>query len=327
MLNLGRLRMLYQLSVLGTISAVAANLKVTRPAVSQQLGRLEEEIGTVLFERSGRSLQLTPAGRRLVAHASVLFRMVEQVEAELAASSRTVSGVVRVAGFGSTAMSLVPDLYSGLSRTHSQLDLLFTEMKAADALHAAAARQVDLAIVDDQVSVDPVMGALEFHPLCVDHYRAVLPANHPLAGKRSIQLSEMAHERWATGQDGTAHYRFVMNACYASGFTPHVVSKCMNMAARLELVKTGTAVTILPWLALRVLALVSDFRLIPVLPKLTRQIFAVLPQGSSRRPAIEAVLQLLQRIAREMEMDVGSAPKRHGVAPPQPRHKGNLRGR
>jgi DNA-binding transcriptional LysR family regulator len=197
-------------------------------------------------------------------------------------------------------MSLVPRLFSEFAQTHPQLDILFTEMKPDDGLRAAATRQVDLAVVDDQVSPGSMAGSLELHPLCVDHYGVAVAASHSLAGKSSVRLSELARERWAMGRDGVAHYKFLMSACYASGFTPHVVSKCGNMAARLELVRTGTAVTILPWLALRVLERDPDFRLIPVYPTLTRQIFAVLPRGSSRRPAVATVLRALQRLAKKV---------------------------
>ncbi|WP_165385212.1 LysR family transcriptional regulator [Pandoraea sp. XY-2] len=91
MLHLGRLRLLHELSVLGTISAVAEAVHLTRPAVSQQLAQLEDDLETVLIERSGRGVQLTPAGRRLVARSTDLFAMVEEIEAEVAAANIEVS--------------------------------------------------------------------------------------------------------------------------------------------------------------------------------------------------------------------------------------------
>ena len=108
MLNLSRLHLLHELSVLGTISAVADAVHLTRPAVSKQLALLEEELQTVLIERSGRGVHLTPAGRRLVARATDLFGMVEEIEAEVAAANVEVSGEVRMSAFGSLASSIVP---------------------------------------------------------------------------------------------------------------------------------------------------------------------------------------------------------------------------
>jgi len=108
MLHLGRLHLLHELSVLGTISAVAEAAHLTRPAVSQQLTQLGEDLDTVLIERQGRGVQLTPAGRRLVDRARTLFQIVEDIEAELAAANFAVSGEIRISAFGSLASSIVP---------------------------------------------------------------------------------------------------------------------------------------------------------------------------------------------------------------------------
>ncbi|WP_175172193.1 LysR family transcriptional regulator, partial [Paraburkholderia caffeinilytica] len=123
MLNLSRLHLLHELSVLGTISAVAEAVRLTRPAVSQQLAQLEEELETVLIERSGRGVQLTPAGRRLVARATGLFEMVADIESEVAAANVEVSGEVRMSAFGSLASSVVPVAISRLLEQHPQLNV------------------------------------------------------------------------------------------------------------------------------------------------------------------------------------------------------------
>lgn len=73
MINLWRLRLLQELSVLGTMTAVAEAMMLTRPAVSQHLARLETEVGVVLVERDGRGVRLTEAGLRLVSHSNACF--------------------------------------------------------------------------------------------------------------------------------------------------------------------------------------------------------------------------------------------------------------
>lgn len=294
MLHLGRLHLLHELSVLGTISAVAEAMHLTRPAVSQQLALLEEEVETTLFERSGRSVELTPAGRRLVARAAELFELVEDIEAELAAANTQVSGEIRLAAFGSLAASVVPPAISRLAREHPQLNVSFTELEPADGLKAAASKKMDLAIVDDLVSAGNLASLLEFHPLCIDHFEAVVSADHKLAGKRSIQLSELSHERWALNQSAVTYYDFLLNAFHAAGFTPKVMGSCRNMAATLELVRTGCVVSVLPQLALRSVRDDRDFSTIPIRPVLNRRIFVALPKGAAQRPAVRAVLTALE---------------------------------
>lgn len=303
MLNLSRLRLLHELSVLGTISAVADAVHLTRPAVSQQLAQLEDELETVLIERSGRGVQLTPAGRRLVARATGLFEMVEEIEAEVAAANVEVSGEVRLSAFGSLASSVVPYAIKILLEQHPQLHVQFTELEPSEGLRAAAAKQTDIAIVDDLVSAEALANVLEFQPLCVDHFDAVIASNHRLASRKSIQLSDLAHERWALNQSAATYHTFLMNACIAGGFTPKVVCSSRNTAVTLEMVRTGGLVAVLPRLGLRRVESDEDFAVLPIEPVLSRRVFTALPKGTAKRPVVAAVLDALVLAADEASDD------------------------
>ncbi|RDU97203.1 LysR family transcriptional regulator [Trinickia dinghuensis] len=299
MLNLSRLRLLHELSVLGTISAVAEAVHLTRPAVSQQLGLLEDELETALIERSGRGVQLTPAGRRLVARSTDLFAIVEEIEAEVAAANAEVSGEVRMSAFGSLASSVVPIAVKQLLDEHAQLNVVFTELEPSEGLRAAAAKQTDIAIVDDLVSAEALANVLEFRPLCIDHFDAVVSSKHKLAGRKSIQLSDLAHERWALNQSAATYHTFLLNACFAGGFTPKVTTSSRNTAVTLEMVRTGCAVAVLPRLALRHVEDDPDFAILPIDPVLNRRVFVALPNGTAKRPAVAAVLDALALAAGE----------------------------
>ncbi|WP_028206913.1 LysR family transcriptional regulator [Paraburkholderia nodosa] len=293
MLNLSRLRLLHELSVLGTISAVADAVHLTRPAVSQQLAQLEDELETVLIERSGRGVQLTPAGRRLVARATELFEMVEKIEAEVAAANVEVSGEIRMSAFGSLASSVVPQAIKMLLEAHPQLHVQFTELEPSEGLRAAAAKQTDIAIVDDLVSAEALANVLDFQPLCVDHFDAVVASGHKLSGRRAIHLSDLAHERWALNQSAATYHTFLMNACIAAGFTPKVMYSSRNTAVTLEMVRIGGAVAVLPRLGLQKIEADEDFSVLPIEPVLNRRVFTALPKGTAKRPAVAAVLDAL----------------------------------
>lgn len=139
MLNLGRLHLLSELSVLGTITAVAEAVHLTRPAVSQQLAQLEQEADTVLFERVGKRIELTPAGKRLVERTHELFRVVNDIESELAQGKAEVVGEIRLATFGSAGVGIIPDVLRQLAENYPQLTLSIVELEPADAIKAAAA--------------------------------------------------------------------------------------------------------------------------------------------------------------------------------------------
>src|SRR5690348_3586215 len=99
MLDMHRLRLLRELSYRGTIASTAQSLGYTASAVSQQLSVLEREAGVALLERTGRKATLTPAGRRLVAHAEDLLAHLEQAESSLAQMKRGVTSTLRLGAF------------------------------------------------------------------------------------------------------------------------------------------------------------------------------------------------------------------------------------
>ncbi len=297
MLNLGRLHLLHELSVLGTISAVAEAVHLTRPAVSQQLSQLEEDLDTVLIERHGRGVQLTPAGMRLVARATSLFELVESIEAEVAAANVAVSGEIRMSAFGSLAVSIVPRALTLLLEKHPLLNAVFTELEPSEGLRAVAAKQVDLAIVDDLVDSEDFANVLEYQPLCVDNLVAVVSAQHKLASHKVLHLPELAKERWAMDQSAVAYYMFLLNTCHAVGFKPKMNSSSRNDAVSLEMVRAGLAVTVLPRLSLWRLEGDPDFSIIPIEPILNRRVFVALFKGTAKRPVTAAVLDALRLAA------------------------------
>lgn len=294
MLNLGRLRLLSELSVLGTISAVAEAVHLTRPAISQQLALLEQELDVVLFERSGRSVELTPVGKRLAGRSVELFRLVHDIEAEIAQSKHEVTGEVRIAAFGSVGVGLLPYAIKSLEVSHPQLNISLVEMEPSEGLKAAAANQVDLAVVDDMVSAETHASKLDFLPLCTDQFALVASAQNRLAELKSVQLSDLANERWALNLSAVTYHSFLLRAFRAAGFEPRVTSNCRNTAATLELVRASSLITLLPNLTLGPIRNDPDFVCITMKPALMRRIFVVVPKGATKMPAVTAVLDALR---------------------------------
>lgn len=295
MLDLWRLQLMRELSMLGTITRVAAAKNITRPAVSQQLALLEREVGATLFERSGRGIRLTAAGRKLVGRIEELMGIVDEIESDFAVESGIVAGVVKVAAFGTSASGLVPVAMRRLRDSHPMLTMDFLEMEPDEGLRATAAKQVDLAIVDELVDVGSISAALDIRPLYVDHYVAVVSNRHRLAARRSVALRDLKDDRWGINHAASGFHSFLVAACLGAGFTPKVVVSCRNTAATLEFVRADCVVTVLPSLGLRYLARDKGLRALPLKPSPERRIFTATPRGMASRPAIAAVIGALER--------------------------------
>lgn len=327
MLNLSRLHLLSELAVLGTIAKVAEAVNLTRPAVSQQLAILEQETGTVLFERSGRGVRLTLAGANLVARTSKVLELVHEIESDLASAKGEVNGEVRISAFGSVATTFIPAVFRQVMREHPQLQLRFEELEPGESLKAAAAKQVDLALVDDSISAEALSSMLYFRPVYEDHFAVVMSADHRFADRTSLRIAELSAENWAINRNAQTYKTQIVNACHEAGYAPCVVASCRNMAATLEMVRTGFVITVLPDLALRSVANDPAFAIVPLEPQMMRRIFVAMLAGTLRRPAISAVLGALDRVVptfaachQDVDTIAGPAPgKRRLPAPPSQR--------
>src|SRR5918999_5872486 len=149
MLDLRRLRLLYELSERGTIAAVAEALQFTPSAVSQQLAMLEREAGVQLLERAGRGVRLTDAALVLVDHAEALLERAAAAEADLAAAAGTVTGRGGIAGFQSVLLRLALPAMEALARDAPRLRCEVIEAEPEDALPSLALGHLDLVLGDE----------------------------------------------------------------------------------------------------------------------------------------------------------------------------------
>ena len=143
-----RLRLLLELSRLGSMRAVADELGVTTSTVAQQIGVLAGESGSALIEPVGRRVRLTPAGRRLAEHAVTILAAVDAARLDLDPDARP-AGVVRTAGFATAIRRSLLPVVDALATTHPAVRLQIAEHEPAEALDLLARDAVDLALVYD----------------------------------------------------------------------------------------------------------------------------------------------------------------------------------
>jgi DNA-binding transcriptional LysR family regulator len=149
MLDARKLRLLRDLAHHGTIAAVAEALCYTPSAVSQQLAALEREAGVPLLKRTGRRVELTPAGVILVEHAEVVLAALEQADAALAAVRTGLVGPLRIGAFPTAVRTLLPAALVALGHDHPGLELRVTELDPAAAPDALRTGELEVALVHD----------------------------------------------------------------------------------------------------------------------------------------------------------------------------------
>lgn len=295
-LNTTRLRILREIAARGTISAAAEALWLTPSAVSQQMSALEREVGCELLERTPRSVRLTDAGSRLVAHAERILSECEAAVADLEALSGEVTGTVRVAAFTTAQHHFLLAALQLLRERYPALAVRVTDLEPHLAMPALKSGAFDLVVAHEYnlhpPYVDPGADRVD---ILTERMMLALPADHPLAEKSS-RLADFANERWIVGPDGTSCREAVIMAANIAGFEPHAELQFEDYRVIAEAVRRGLGVALIPRIAdLRGIDGVSLRALDD--PRVERTIFAAVRKGSGGAPGVSAVLEALREAA------------------------------
>ncbi|MDT0486902.1 LysR family transcriptional regulator [Streptomyces doebereineriae] len=298
MLDLRKLRVLRELSRLGTVGAAAQALHLTPQAVSQQIATLGKELGVQLTEPAGRRLRLTAAARIVLRHTDAVFEQVEQMQAELAAHQSGECGQVAVAGFSTTLSALILPAVVRLKQQRPMLRTVLAEADPPESFAMLHRGETDVVISADTVRSPGGEGA-RFHrvPLCEDPFDVALPDGHRLADKPGLRLADLADETWIFATTGMCHDIGVA-ACTAAGFIPQESHAIGDWDATLSAVQVGLGVALVPRLASPAPRSGVTIRAFTSLPP-CRQVFAAVREGSQESPEIAAVLGVLREVATE----------------------------
>ena len=299
MIEVRRLRLLRELAARGTVAAAAAACNFTPSAVSQQLAVLERELGVRLFERAGRTLRLTEAARRLVAHTEVILSDLERAHADLAALSNSVRGTVHLAAFPTAMRALVPAALGRCRQDHPELRVVLHQLEPEQSLPALKLGDLDVAVCYEYDllphQTDP---GLELTLLLADPMQVALPPGHP-ATAETVALGKLRDERWIAAPDGTACHAHIVRACALAGFTPRIEAYSDDFTATLAMVEAGLGVSLLPELATSTQRTRAELRPVADMP-LDRRLLAAVRSGSAQHPAFAAVINALTTTASAM---------------------------
>jgi molybdate transport repressor ModE-like protein len=295
-LDLGRLRLLRQVGLRGSIAGAARELGLTASAVSQQLAVLEREAGTALVDRSPRGVSLTGAGHALAARAGQLLDVLAAARGDLDRLTGAVGGPVRLAAVASAALTFVSAAATGLVHRHPEIAVNVEVAEPARALARLAADDVDLAVVDEYDYVPlAVPDFMVARVLCEEPMVVVVPAG-PGAAPTPAELAELADADWVMPPADAACGLAVRLACRSAGFEPRVRWTSDDMLVLVRAVADGHGVAVLPRLSVATdAARVSAASLRA--PAMRRRLTAVARASALGRPSVSAVVEALAEAA------------------------------
>ena len=222
----------------------AERLHLAQPPLSQQIRKLEEIVGYPLFTRTSRSVKLTGAGEVFLERARRTLRNVHEDIEEARSLGRGEAGFLRVGFIGSSMLTSLPEMLGQYRRAYPAVQLQLHEGHTSDVMGAVASGQWDVGILRDGGPHE----CLHVTTLFSEPFLAVVPATHPLAGRRNISAASLRHEPFVffPAAAGTRAYEKPVSLCEKYGFRPRVVQEAPQWLTLLRLVGAGLGVTIAP---------------------------------------------------------------------------------
>ena len=300
MLDVRRLILLREVEARGSIAAVSRALGVSSSAISQQLSKLEADVGMSLLEQVGRNVRLTSIGEQLARKGNEVIAILEDAQAEIEGRRSRVQGNVRLVAFSTFALRYLPDVLRRLAATHPDVVVQFDQVEPAEAVESVAGRRADIAVVDEYPSTPRRVDREIFSThLLRDHFSAYLPVDVD-------SVRELAEVPWVFEPSGSEASVWGKRICREAGFEPSVRFESPDLRLHHSLVLAGVAAALLPrMMFLGPIAPLPEppFRFKgwgeAVRGELYRDVYAVTRRGAQSRPAVAAVLEHLKAAAAD----------------------------
>jgi LysR family hydrogen peroxide-inducible transcriptional activator len=231
----------------GTFTRASEVEHVAQPSLSQQILKLEAELGARLFDRLHRSAKLTVFGKAFLPKAERILRELEEAKTELRDMSGNEKGEVVVGIIPTIAAYLLPKLLNGFAARHP-----FITIKIFEDITPALLQRLHEGTIDLAVAALPIAGSeLVSLGLFEEKFYAALPEKHRLAPRASISLSELNREPFLLLKEGHCFRDSLIAACHKSRMSPSVVFESGQFATILAMVSSGMGVSAVPAMAVQ----------------------------------------------------------------------------
>lgn len=238
-MNLTQLRSLIAVAEAGSVTAAAEAVGVTQSGMSQALAALEESLGVKLLVRRRHGVELTAFGDRALVHARAAAAHLDAIRREAAEAMGEESGAIRIAAFPSVFATVLPPLLRRFRSRHPGIEVVALETDDREVMAWLEAGTVDLGVVlNPPADGDAIL-------IGQDAWVGVLPAGHPLAGRRTLSLAALAAEPFVLATGGChVHARTLAEAAGLS--LPDIRVEVRDWASAIALVREGAGVGIVP---------------------------------------------------------------------------------
>ena len=217
------------------ITRAAKQLHISQPSLSATISRLEKELGTPLFSRSSNKIQLNENGRTFLRYVNRIQKELDRGITEIRKNQKTGLGRISYCSYGP---GITDDLITRFILTHPTVSILHSL-----GTHDEMLAMLDNDVIDFAITSKPDRsGKYVEIPLFTDHMLILVSSTHPLSGHHTVELKDLAHERFAVFNADQTHLETTMQLCQEAGFTPDILYNGNEISLILSLVASNLCV-------------------------------------------------------------------------------------
>lgn len=221
----------------------AERLFMSQSALSQQITKLESELGLKLINRVKHPVELTAEGREFQRYAEKILEDVAALQRRMQALLPVEKRAVRLGVITGLGNIDIAGILTSFSRNYPDINYAITNKLSKELCKMLAGGEIDLAIFAAPCDIDEYR--FDVFPLEDEEFVLIMPSGHPLAGETEIALADVKNESFIFPTKDNVSYDIFTGECRKAGFAPRIVSECNGPGRRLDLVKAGLGIALI----------------------------------------------------------------------------------
>lgn len=287
-MNLRDLQYLIAVADLRSFNKAADKCHVSQPALSNQIRKLEETLGVILFERNNKRVMITESGEQMVTIARRILNDVDTMHEIAGSGQNPLAGKLRLGAFPTLSAYIFPDLVPKIMHDMPKLKLVLVEEKTHVLLERLKRGELDAALLALPIDDDE----LETHALFDDEFLLAVTPGHALAKRKTVKAEDLRQHKLLLLEEGHCLRHQALSVCQLAGTEEEQDFRATSLETLRQMVKAGTGITLMPNIAIHKNE--NDIRYIPfVSPAPHRTIALVWRKTSAKKAVIEKLKSLL----------------------------------
>lgn len=221
----------------------AKRICIAQSALSQQIQKLEEELGSSLFDRTTHKVALTETGLIFLKHARSILNEVRQAEAAVSQAAQGYSGRLAVGFVEAALWDMAPQLIRSFNQKYPHVELVPHQMNTLTQIKALKENKLQIGIVGAEVPHPN----LDYHLIREEEWFLALPSWHPMANEKQVAIKDLADERFIAirRESGAFYFDQLIQTCMDNGFSPTIVLTADKMQPLLAFVASGIGIALI----------------------------------------------------------------------------------